>query len=55
MAVQEKKSGDLRICLDPRALNEALKREQYALPILENVLPQIASAKVFTKLDLRNG
>ena len=52
MAVQEKKSGDLRICLDPRLLNEVLKRERYMLPTLEEVLPKLSGAKVFSQLDL---
>jgi hypothetical protein len=55
MAVQEKKSGDVRICLDPRSLNEVLKREQYVLPVIDDILPKLVNAKVFTKLDLRNG
>ena len=55
MVVTEKKSGDLRICLDPRPLNDVLKREQYTLPTLEDTLTQLSNAKVFTKLDLSNG
>jgi transposase InsO family protein len=52
MAIQEKKSGELRVCLDPRPLNEVLKKEQYTLPTLEEILPYLSDAKVFTKLDL---
>jgi hypothetical protein len=55
MVVTEKKSGDLRICLDPRPLNDVLKHEQYTLPTLEDTLTQLSNAKVFTKLDLSNG
>lgn len=47
-----KKNGDIRICIDPRPLNEALQRETYKLPTLDELLPNLASAKVFTKLDL---
>ena len=32
--VASKKDGGLRICLDPRPLNAALKRERYQLPTL---------------------
>ena len=35
MVVVEKPSGGLRICLDPRDLNKAVKREYYQLPIFE--------------------
>ena len=52
MVIVEKKSGDLRICLDPRNLNQALKREHYQLPILEDTLHNMSESKVFTKLDV---
>jgi len=53
MATQEK-SGDVRICLDPRLLNLVLKREHFSLPILEEMLPYLNNAKVFSKFDLAN-
>ena len=38
-AVAVKKSGALRICIDPRPLNNTLKRERYQLPVLYDILP----------------
>ena len=55
IVVATKKSGDLRVCINPQALNKALKRERYQLPILEDFLPSLAQAKVFTTLDLKAG
>ena len=55
MAVSTKRSGDLRICIDPQVLNKSLKREHFQLPVLEDVLPDLAKAKIFSKLDLANG
>ena len=55
MVVATKPSGDLRICLDPKQLNKALKRERHPLPVIEDVLPNLSKAKVFTKMDARNG
>jgi hypothetical protein len=52
LVIAEKKSGDLRICIDPRPLNKALKRPRYQLPVIDDVLPELAQAKVFSKLDL---
>ena len=49
-----KKSGELRLCLDSEHLNKALKREHY-LPVLREMLPDIAHAKVFSTFDLGNG
>ena len=43
------------MCLDPEHLNKALKREHYYLPVLREMLPYIAHAKVFSTFDLRNG
>ncbi|XP_064647478.1 uncharacterized protein K02A2.6-like [Lineus longissimus] len=55
MVVTEKKSGDLRICLDPRELNRALQREHFPMPVLEDKLHKMASSRVFSKLDLSSG
>ena len=54
MSVAEKKSG-IRICIDPRPLNEVLKREHYKLPVLEDVLPELTSACKFSVCDLKSG
>nr|XP_054772206.1 plexin-B2-like [Lytechinus pictus] len=45
MSVAQKKSGKIRICIDPRPLNEALKREHYSLPVLDDVLPCLSKQK----------
>ena len=50
-----KPSGDLRICIDPKPLNQALKWERYPIPIIDDVLPDLAKAKMFTKADAKNG
>ena len=49
-----KKNGELWLCLDPEHLNKALKREHY-LPVLREMLPDIAHAKVSSTFDLGNG
>ena len=50
-----KPNGKIRICVDLRKLNEAVKRERYILPTLEDVTPKLAGAKVFSKLDASSG
>ena len=55
ISVQTKKNGRLRICIDPRPLNEVLQRETYPLPTIEDLLPELANARVFSKVDLSNG
>ena len=53
MAVVKKANGKIRICIDPQPLNEALKREHFKLPTLEDVLPNLNKAKVFSKYDVK--
>ena len=51
LVIVEKPNGKLRICLDPRPLNRAIKREHYQLPTTENILSQMSGARYFSKLD----
>ena len=53
--VDKPKSNDIRICLDPKDLNKAIKREHYQLPTIEEITSRLAGAKVFSKLDLNSG
>ena len=55
LAVAVKKSGALRICIDPRPLNTSLKRERYQLPVLEDILPELSQARAFSTVDLKSG
>ena len=55
ISVQTKKNGRLRICIDPLPLNEVLQRETYPLPTIGDLLPELANARVFSKVDLHNG
>lgn len=55
LVVATKESGDLRLRLDLQQLNKALKRERYPLPVIDDILPNLSRAKVFTKIDTRNG
>lgn len=50
-----KPSGKVRVCIDPQRLNVALRRRHYPLPVIEEILPELAKAKVFTKADLKDG
>ncbi|KAK3715807.1 hypothetical protein RRG08_001148 [Elysia crispata] len=51
MAFAEKSTGDIRICIDLQALNNALMREHYKLPTLDDVL-EMKDARIFNKLDI---
>ena len=43
----------LRICLDPRDLNKAIKREYYQLSTFEEIASRLNVAKIFMKLDAK--
>lgn len=51
----EKPNGKLRVCLDPRSLNKAVKRQHFKLPTREEVMAKFANARIFTKLDASQG
>ena len=55
LVVVTKPNGKLRVCLDPRPLNLAIKRHHYRLPTAEEIISQINGARFFTKLDASNG
>ena len=51
--VKEKPSGKLRICIDPsQTINKAIKRPKYTVPTIEEKLPLLTKAKVFTTVDV---
>jgi RNase H-like domain found in reverse transcriptase/Reverse transcriptase (RNA-dependent DNA polymerase)/Retroviral aspartyl protease len=49
-----KKDGTLRLCVDYRGLNAITIKNRYPLPLITETLGQLAGAKVFTQLDLRD-
>ena len=55
MVVKIKKSGDIRICLDPKDLNKEICREHYPLPVIEEIETRLSNAKVFSIFDVKNG
>ena len=55
MVVVPKKSGDIRICVDLKPLNESVLREVHPLPKVDETLAQLSGARVFSKLDANSG
>ena len=51
MVVVTKPKGSIRICLDPRDLNKAVKRHHFPLLTVEEVVSRMPNAKVFSKID----
>ena len=55
MVVVTKPNGSIRICIDPRDLNKAVKRQHFPLLTIEEVVSRIPNAKIFSKLDATSG
>lgn len=49
------KPNKVRICIDPRDLNRAIKREHYPMKTIDEVLAGIKDAKLFSVLDATSG
>ena len=50
-----KKTGAVRICVDLKQLNTAVRREHHMLPSLEDRAPKLGESKVFSTLDAASG
>lgn len=55
VVVLPKTDGDIRMCLDMRRANEAIVRERYPIPTVDEILQSMNGSAVFSKLDLKWG
>jgi hypothetical protein len=50
----KKPNGELRFCVNYRAMNARSKKDVYPLPLIFEILDRFRKTKLFTKLDVRN-
>ena len=55
MVIVQKPRGQIRICLDPKDLNRAIKREYYPMLTIEEVSTRLKNTRLFTVLDAKKG
>ena len=55
IVVTTKKNGKVGLCIDPKPLNQTLHRNHYPFPTIDDVLPLLSKARVFTVLNAKNG
>lgn len=53
LVVVGKANGEPRVCLDLRRVNEAVLRERFPMPIVDELLARIGKGTVRSRLDIR--
>lgn len=55
IVIAAKKNGDIRLCLDARVLNNAIRRAHFSLPTVSEIAAKLRGAQFFSVLDARCG
>ena len=54
LVITQKKDGSLRLCLDPKHLNDQIKREHFQIPTFDDIVSNLGGKKYFTVLDQKD-
>ena len=50
-----KANSEFRLCVDYRGLNKVTLKNRYPIPLMSELKERLNRAKIFIKLDLKNG
>ena len=53
--VAVRKPNKLRLCIDPSDLNKAINRNHYPTPTIDDILPSLTKARIFSVVDAKDG
>ncbi len=51
----DRKSGAIRLCVDNRRANQAIVRERYHSPTIDDLICDLNGARIFSVIDMREG
>lgn len=55
LVLVKKKDGTTRVCVDYRMLNRKMVKDDFPLPVIEDLIDKLKDSTVFSVLDLKNG
>src|SRR5436190_6540738 len=55
MVIVPKKDESLRLCVDMRVPNKAIKRERFPVTTIDDIISIVNGSKLYSKLDLNKG
>ncbi|GFN79083.1 Pol polyprotein [Plakobranchus ocellatus] len=53
IVIVPKKTGGVRLCVDMREANKAIKRERHPMPTIDDMIHNLNGAKFFSRIDLQ--
>ena len=54
IVIVQKKNGSFRLCLDPKSLNEAIKRERQNIPTPADMQSQLSGKTIYMVIDMKD-